>query len=151
MTRPRRAVHIPRTFYALLAAAALAVAPATSAAAEVNYRGPACANIIEGSALYNDSGVHARMTLQAPACKGVAYTLYVLDDAGQPVVTTVTGATNPDQPGFVFFDAAVPTTAGDTICVYVTTSRGKHVFDRAPDDGCASLTKGGGIPGQGFH
>ncbi|MDX6323767.1 MAG: hypothetical protein QOK15_121 [Nocardioidaceae bacterium] len=141
---------------AALAVAALPTLAALSgpAAAETVYHGPKCADVVDGSAAYDGTSVIGRMLLGATACKNVTYTLYVTDGTttttllattlGTPA-TTVDGA-----PAVTFSTAVTDPTPTDGVCVYVTTTRGGKVYDRAPDTGCVSYTVDGGAGGLSY-
>lgn len=141
-------MHTQRIAATLLALSGSAVAAtAVPATAET---GPKCADIVDGNALYDDTGVHARMLLAAPACKGVTYTLYVSDGTTTTTrLATATGTpttTAAGDPAVTFDTAVTDPTSTDGVCLYVTTSRGRHVFDRAPDTGCIDYTLNGEPP-----
>src|SRR4051812_21483619 len=141
-------------------AAALVVigAPALAAlsgpaAAETVYHGPKCADIVDGSAAYEGTAVLARMSLGAKACRAVNYTLTITDATGSTVLATASGSPTTDQaggPATAFQTAVADPTPADGVCVYVTTSLGKRVFDRAPDEGCVAIDPGS-ASGQRFH
>jgi hypothetical protein len=155
---PRRTVNTKRIVAALLAVPPCA-AGATAVPAVGAPRTPPCADITDGSAFYDSTGVHGRMILGAAACKRISYTMYVTDGTTtDTLLTTATGIpttmTNPDGSTTyaVTFDTAVTDPTPDSgVCVYVVTSHGKQVYDVAPDDGCAPLVIDGGAGGQRFH
>ena len=132
---------------AAVAALAATVSPtAGSAPSTSDVKGPACADIVQNNAsatsngLYTDAGVQFRIALAAPSCKYVTYTLYVLDASGTTQLSSA--SVQGDGTDVLFLDAAG---SGDSVCVYLTTSVGNHVFDRAPDTGCGVLALNGGI------
>ena len=129
----------------LFAAAVVLAAPLISAptAAASDVRGPACADVADGAGFYNSTGVSLRLALAAPTCRQVTYTLYVLSADGTSQLVTAT-ATRTDGT-FAFFDNVTVPGDPSMVCVYATTSIGRHVFDRAPDSGCVVLG-GAGVP-----
>jgi hypothetical protein len=137
---------------AAVAAFAATVSPsAGSAPSTSDVKGPACADIVQNNAsttsngFYDDTGVHFRIALAAPSCKYVTYTLYVLDASG---TTQLSSASEPgDGTDVLLLNAAG---SGDSVCIYLTTSVGNHVFDRAPDSGCGVLALNGGIGATGY-
>ncbi len=133
-------MNIKRSLSAAAVVLATALIPAPVAAAS-DVRGPACADVTDGAGVYNASGVSLRLSLAAPSCRQATYTLYVLSADGTTQLVTAT-ATRTDGTFAYFDNVAVP---GDhsTVCVYATTSVGRHVFDRAPDEGCVILGAGG--------
>jgi len=132
---------------AVVAASPLSVAPASAASGDV--RGPACADIADGAGFFNESGVNLRIELAATSCRQVRYTLYVLSaDGATPLATSTPTRTDST---FVFFDAVAVSTVTTSVCVYATTSVGRHIFDRAPDTGCIPLVLNGGAPAQSFR
>jgi hypothetical protein len=136
-----------------IAAFAATVSPtAGSAPSTSDVSGPACADVVQNNAtatsagFYDATGVHFRVALAAPSCKYVTYTLYVLDASGTTQLdsTSIQGNGTDDT---LFLDAAG---SGASVCVYLTTSVGNHVFDRAPDSGCGVLALDGGIGATGY-
>lgn len=148
---------------ALLAVgAAVAAAFAASSVAVGDTKGPPCANIVFGDGSYTyfeadgetpvaQPSLDFRVDLAAPSCAAVTYTLYIYDSTGALVDTlTVSGVRG--QPS-ISFDYTFETTADADaagLCLVGTTSLGKHVADRAPDQGCVPLTPGSG-GGVGFQ
>ena len=140
--------------------AALAVPVVGSGKSIDDVKGPACTDVLTDNGTQTTQGVYDgtqvifRVVLAAPSCEQATYTLHVLDAGGSTEIASGS------QPGdgastVLFFSGAtavsVPAGTGDTVCVYLTTSIGGHVFDRAPDTGCGALTSGGGAGGTGFH
>lgn len=143
---------------------ALALSAGWAIAAENDVRGPACADIIDTDFIYSSDGTTAtaQIHLDVASCPFVTYTLVVLDsetdqrfviDASEP------GDGDPLNPetgeDVVIVEATVPEGERDgTICLYVTTSIGQRVFDRAPDatndPSCVELIPGGSAGGLGF-
>jgi hypothetical protein len=139
-----------------LAGAAVAVAALSTAVAGAapsptsDVNGPTCADVTDGAGVYNGTAVNLRLTLAAPPCRSVMYTLYVLSADG----TTLLGSSSQTQPTAdptrITFN--VPVSDGSTtVCVYATTSIGGHVFDRAPDTGCIQLVVDGPISAQAMR
>jgi hypothetical protein len=136
------------------------VQPATSAG---DTRGPACANITNGSVLYSEEGViSADVFLAAPACSRITYTFTVYGTSGSTLATTSTYTScDPELPGggCVHFTVALGTTGPGTVCVAGDTRIRRHVADHAPDVADASCTTPvptmsvveGGSGAQGFH
>lgn len=138
-----------RMLLALAGAAALSLglAPAVNAVGN-DVKGPACADIVAGDGFNLGDEVVFRLTIAVPSCAPVTYTMYVLDEPGDatPIATATlhgNGATD------LLFSIPI-SDDDDTVCVYSTTSIGKHVFDRAPDSGCVTLTVDVGPPGQDY-
>jgi hypothetical protein len=139
---------------------AATVASATAAVDDVN--GPACADITDTSWLYSADGSTATVDIElgTASCPRVSYTLWVVDSAADS--TPVSSASVPGDgtelsPGLdvVTVQAGVPAADQDgEVCLYATTSVGRHVFDRAPDadltPNCVELIPGGsgGVSGH---
>lgn len=157
-----------RLFLLLAAAVAAAVLVAgTGTAGDV--RGKKCADIVfgDGSYVTRDPHLDPNGTLVAnptltwtidfaePNCSELT-TLYIYDDSvteTSPLATvtsTSTGTTSItftytfNQPG----GAAAP--ADEDVCIYNTTLFAKHVADRAPDAGCATVSGLTGTPASGY-
>ena len=144
-------MNIKRILLGAAAATVVALSPLSAAPASAvgDVKGPRCADITDGAGFYNGTSVNLRLTLAAPSCRAVTYTLYVLNADGTTELATAE-ATRTDGT-FVFFDNVASNTTDSTVCVYATTSVGRHVFDRAPDSGCVPLTVNGGAPAQSFR
>ena len=143
-------------------ALALAAMAASALAADDDVKGPACADITDTSWLYSSDGGTATVDIElgTASCPIVSYTLWVVDSAADS--TPVSSASVPGDgtalaPGLdvVTVQAGVPSADQDgVICLYATTSIGRHVFDRAPDadldPNCVELTPGGtgGVSGH---
>ncbi len=128
----------------------ITAAPAAAAPTDSDVRGPRCADIVDGAGFYDGTTVFFRITLAASGCRQVTYNLYVLDEAGSTTVLASSAQRGDGTSTQLFY--AVPVTDDDsTVCVYATTTIGRKVFDRAPDDGCADLTINGSPPGRGFR
>jgi hypothetical protein len=132
---------------ALLVGAAL-VLPTMAAALGEDAKGPACLDITGGSALYTGGTLSLTADLATAPCKFVTYTLYVYDDEnmGTPL------ATQTDYVSLNDTTIGLAATPGDTdgvVCVAMTTSIGKHVFDRAPDSDSDCILVSSTPPGFG--
>jgi hypothetical protein len=127
---------------ALVLLALTAVAPVATAD---DAKGPACTDIVPTDAggttttsgnYTNATGTPTlffRLVTAVPSCRQVTYTVYVLDENGD--TTPLTSASQTGTGGVLTFQ--IPITDDDTtICVYVTSSIGNRVFDRAPNEGC---------------
>lgn len=138
-----------RTLLAILGAVTLFVGAAPGVDAIGNdVKGPACADIIRGDGITTGTSLEFRITLAAPSCTQVTYTTYVLDDRED---TTLLASSSLNGNGSTDLVFSVPfVDDDDTVCIYITSSIGKHVFDRAPDAFCASLTVDAGSPGQDY-
>jgi len=135
----KRALALP------LIAAALAIPAGLATAAPDDVRGPACADIVDTDFSYSADGatVETHLFLDTASCLRISYTLVVLDSAASPTSVTensLPGDGDPDGTGgtpgtdSVTVTATVPQQDRDgEVCVYATTSAGRHVFDRAPD------------------
>jgi hypothetical protein len=143
-------------------ALALAAMAASAPAAVDDVRGPACADITDTSWLYSPDGATAIVDIElgTASCPSVSYTLWVVDSDGDSTFVTsasVRGDGTALTPGLdvVTVQAGVPAADQDgEVCLYATTSVGRHVFDRAPDvnltPNCVELVPGGsgGVSGH---
>jgi hypothetical protein len=143
-------------------ALALAATAASAPAAVDDVKGPACADITDTSWLYSLDGDTATVDiyLGTASCPSVSYTLWVVDSADDS--TPVSSASVPGDgaalsPGLdvVTVNAGVPVADQDgVVCLYATTSVGRHVFDWAPDadasPNCVEVIAGGsgGVSGH---
>jgi hypothetical protein len=143
-------------------ALALAAMAGSAPAAVNDVKGPACADITDTSWLYSADGATATVDIElgTASCPRVSYTLWVVDSAADS--TPVSSASVPGDgtelaPGLdvVTVQAGVPAADQDgEVCLYATTSVGRHVFDRAPDadltPNCVELIPGGsgGVSGH---
>jgi hypothetical protein len=144
-----------------VAAVAVLAVPVVAMAKTVDdVPGVTCADILTDNGAQTTQGVYDgtqvifRIVLAAPSCKQVAYTVHVLDAQGTTEIAS--GSQSGDGTSSVLTFAGssavlVPSGTGNAVCVYLTTSIGGHVFDRAPDNECGALTNGGGAGGTGFH
>jgi hypothetical protein len=135
-----------RVLLALLLAAGLSLTVTLSAVADpVGNEEPACGNIIGGGAAYNETfepqnTVLGSLTLAAPSCKDVSYTMYATYISGGKEKTksqTIHGDGVTDA-GLRF---SIPNVSSDTgtVCVWYETAKGNSVIDRAPDTGCVTV------------
>jgi hypothetical protein len=139
-------------------------APTVNAAPSTGDAKKACADIIEGRAVYQsvpdspaESGaeVLAQMDLGARACKKVNYTMTVLEsETDSTVLATAEGVPNrpTDDPNVVprvEFTAKAPNRGPDSdVCVVITTTtKNGKVLDRAPDTNCVLLLIDDNNPG----
>jgi hypothetical protein len=141
---------------------ALAATAASAPAAVDDVNGPACADITDTSWLYSADGSAATVDIElgAASCPSVTYTLWVVDSAADstPVSSaSMRGDGTALSPGLdvVTVQAGVPAADQDgEVCLYATTSLGRHVFDWAPDadltPNCVELVPGGsgGVSGH---
>jgi hypothetical protein len=147
----RKVFALPVLLFALFAVAEVAVAE------DVN--GPKCADITSSSWIYSPDGTTATvdLILAAASCPSFSYTLFAQDSetdtssVGTPESAGGNGAALPDGTGFVSLTMDIPADDRDgEVCLYATTSVGRHVFDRAPNSGCIELIPGGTAGGSGF-
>ena len=143
-------------------ALALAATAASAPAAVDDVNGPACADITDTSWLYSADGSAATVDIElgTASCPSVTYTLWVVDSASDstPVSSaSMRGDGTALSPGLdvVTVQAGVPAADQDgEVCLYATTSLGRHVFDWAPDadltPNCVELVPGGsgGVSGH---
>jgi hypothetical protein len=143
-------------------ALALAVTAASAPAAIDDVKGPACADITSTSWLYSSDGSTATVDIElgTASCPSVTYTLWVVnsdDDSTSVNSASMRGDGTELSPGLdvVTVQAAVPLDDRDgEVCLYATTSLGRHVFDWAPDadldPNCVEVIAGGsgGVSGH---
>jgi hypothetical protein len=144
---------------------AIAVVNVQPAAPAGDTRGPACANITDGSILYPSSTgvITADVLLGAPTCSYVTYRFTVYDTTTGSVIaspSTYTACT-PEAPGggCIEFTVDLGTSGPATVCVSGDTLIHGHVADHAPDfadPACptpaAAMYIERGVSGaQGFH
>jgi hypothetical protein len=156
----RRVLALPFIAVALLIPAGLATA------ALDDVKGPACADITGSDFAYHPDGEAAEVTLflDTASCPSISYTLTVLNSAA--IQTSVNSnfvrgdgvADNTSGPGTDSVTVVATVPLGDRdgqVCLYATTSAGRHVFDRAPDadlsPNCLELGPGGTGGGGGFN
>jgi hypothetical protein len=139
-------------------ALALVATAASAPAAIDDVNGPACADITDTSWLYSTDGATATVDIElgTASCPTVSYTLWVVESATDSTAVSsasMRGDGAALSPGLdvVTVQAGVPLADQDgVVCLYATTSIGRHVFDRAPDASCVELTPGGtgGVSGH---
>jgi hypothetical protein len=147
-----------------LLALAVVLPTGLATAAPDDVRGPACADIIDTDWIYSGDGTTGTVNihLDVASCPYVTYTLVVLDglsDQDFVIDASAVGdgeSVNPETgEDVVTVEATVPEGERDgEICLYATTSIGRHVFDRAPDatnnPSCVELIPGGSGGASGF-
>jgi hypothetical protein len=134
-----------RLFLALLLATGLSLAVTLTAVADpVGNEEPACGNIISGGAAYFETfepqnTAFGSITLAAPSCKDVSYTMYVTYISGGKEKTKSQTIRGDGESDFLRF--TIPNVSSDTgtVCVYFETTKGNNVIDRAPDEGCRTV------------
>jgi len=131
------------------AALALSVFAAGAAAFGTgDTKGPACRDITGGNFAYDAaSSFGGSISVAAPACRNVTYSVVVQSQVGGTTTTTTINGNPVADLTTVLFD---PTTIADddgTICVYVTSSTGGHVVDQGPDTGCIDIVRDTGSGG----
>jgi hypothetical protein len=132
----------------LVLTASVLGAPGAGAAPPPGHGGgPACADIVGvgGSflepTLTEKAKITPKLELAADSCRAFTYTVYVLDETGTTLLTSQEvrgGGGTTVQFESIFLPAGV-----NAACVYVTSGVGRHVFDRAPAEGCIVLQSTG--------
>jgi hypothetical protein len=154
----------------LLAAAVLAAASVAVAHAALNdAKGPTCVDITNADFSYSADGTTAtvNITVDAASCTTVTYKLFAQDSAADTTIVNSAGVPGDGtefapNAGFDVVTVNVPIPAGEqdgSVCLYATTSIGRHLFDRAPDSGsgmpngsgCVELIPGGTGGGGGWN
>jgi hypothetical protein len=136
----------------LVAALALSVFASTAGGTMPTDPSRSCADI-EGGAGFSWDGatLSGSITLLAPACKSVTYTLYVLNQAGGSLIASAAGVPFSGDPTIVQFSTPV-TDTDTTVCVYATSSSNGHVFDVGAPEGLPCLdVDQGSAPATKFH
>ena len=142
----KRALILP------LVGAALALSVFASGAGAIGIgdtNGPACRDISGGGFSYDTANVFGgSISVAAPACKNVTYTVVIESQVGTTTTTTsLFGTPVADLTTLQF----TPTTIQDDdgiLCVYVTSSTGGHIVDRGPDgSGCTDIVRDTGSGG----
>lgn len=146
-----------KRFLALLAVGAAVAAALAVPSGAVDAKGPPCADITFGDGGFSSfateppiSLVDWRFDLAQPSCAGVTYTLYIYDLTGDTLLATDTVSGVGGAPSISFSEAVIGAMDPLGVCLVGTTSIGRHVIDRAPDQGCAPLTPDGS-GGVGFQ
>jgi hypothetical protein len=114
----------------VLAAAVAALSVAGGANAAPPNPG-ACTNIVGGGALYSEGAVRGSIQTEAPSCRSVTYTIFVVlyDESGQQI-----GIESDRQQGtgeFVVTGYNISGVTAAYACAYATSSRGPTVYDTA--------------------
>jgi hypothetical protein len=128
-----------RKFALAVLVGAVLVLPTMATGAPGDAKGPSCVDITGGSALYTTGTLSLTADLGAGPCSFVTYTLSVYDTntAGEAPLAT---STEPVPVSDTTIGFAVAADDDGVVCVAMTTSIGKHVFDRAPDEGCINVS-----------
>jgi hypothetical protein len=142
-----------KQFFALLAVgAAVATLSAVASGAPPDTTGPPCADIVDGLAGYlihdpitgeplSQPVLDLDLFLASPSCASVTYTLDVYASDETTLLATVTGVRGAESVHFTqtFNGVGEPTADLEGLCLVATTSLGRHVADRAPDQGCVTV------------
>lgn len=144
--------------------AAIAVVEVHPAVSAGDTRGPACANITDGSIFYPSSTgvITADVFLAKPACSSVTYTFTVYDTTSGDVIAsppTYTACTPAPGGGCIEFTVDLGTSGPAAVCVSGDTLIHGHLADHAPDTGdpacptpvAAMFIVRDGSGAQGFH
>ena len=129
--------------------------------APVGAKGPKCADIQSSNGLQDSraafdvenaeaSGV---FFLEGTSCSNITYTLVILDNANSASPVATGSVQGDGTEAFVEITVTgLGSVTDNDVCAYVTTSRGKNVFDRGPAEGCVLLLGGdeSGGGGKGF-
>jgi hypothetical protein len=149
---------IPGLLTALLALAPAVAAHGGPPPPGSDVRGPACADVIDGDAAYTTFEQAAAptvvgfITLAEEPCSRLKYLMVVFDATGSERIAKIRGISDPSLgPTELGFILELGPGTPDTVCVVYTTSRGGHVYDYAPDDGCVELVLDTGSPARSFH
>jgi hypothetical protein len=124
--------------------AAILVIDVQPAAPAGDTRGPACANIADGSILYPSSTgvITADVFLAAPTCSFVTYRFTVYDTTTGSVIASSStySVCTPEVPGggCIEFTVDLGTSGPAAVCVTGDTLIHGHVADHAPDIGDAA-------------
>lgn len=148
--------RIALVFSAALAAALLAVNPASAAG---DARGPGCADIVDGDAVWSATTLTVRVFLAKPPCSNVTYTVYAtLDPPGGTVYSSSSYTIDPATGALLFTlpvaDPDLTSLSCNIVDFWATTSVNHHVADRAPNAGSAQIydVPGDcGSPSRSFH
>ena len=126
----------------LAAGLVLGATPATGVPPERGPIQPACAEIGRGGGFYvrpTDSAPGSyspQLSLWAPSCRGLTYTIYVLDGDEDGSRLLASQSVRGNGSDILTFDDMVIDDDDPNFCVYATASAGAHVFHRVPEDGC---------------
>jgi len=123
-----------------------------------DFSKPLCADIVDADTGYTLEHIAtSNITTNVPSCKGVTYSVVIEVDPSTPVLT-FSSRGNGDSTslgrGLVTVRGTI-TDDDNSICVYVTSSRGgsggtNQQFDRFPDAGCVTIVAPGS-GGSGGH
>ena len=128
--------------------------------APVGAKGPKCADIL-GTAADGSQDSRAafdpdldqafgQFFLEANSCSSITYTLFILDDETDTTPLSSGSVQGTGATDFVNIEVGgLENVTDNDVCAYVTTSRGKNVFDRGPAEGCVLLIGGDQSPGGG--
>jgi hypothetical protein len=147
-----------RNMRKLLLASLLAVAigldggPATAAPPEPGVVRPTCADIEVGGGLIrpaDETGTGTMfvpaLDLAGPACPGLTYTIYILDDDTEGAEVLAVQSVSGSRDEIVTFADMVYEDDDPVICVYSTSSAGAHMFDRLDEVGCTMSDRVGRV------
>lgn len=155
-----------RKTFAVAAALGILVGSAVATQAAPGTRGPACADVTDNPAgVYNWANdqnnsttgqlSNFQVTLAAPSCPDLTYSLTVLESSTDATVVQTLSAPGSGS-STLTYNLAVDDDS--TICVFSTTlNGGGKAFDRAPDEGCREMVSypynqlGPAAPGQGYN
>ena len=137
---------------ALLVGAVLALPATMSGAGTGDNRGPACADIVGGGAIYSGGTLTLDAELAGAPCTfgsgRVTYTLEVYDDANSVTPLATTSSYEPTaDPATIEY--VVTADDDGTVCVALTSTIAKHVIDRAPDAEVGCINVSSSPPGFG--
>ena len=129
---------------------ALGFVPGAGALSPDDGQGPACVDVVDGTAFYASSGeLVVLVGLAGPNCTHFDYDVFAITAEGEQALSL--GGEFEDGTKLGFQGAVDPATNA-TVCVYATVSvrGGDHVFDRAPDSGCFELPMDASVHYNGF-
>jgi hypothetical protein len=131
------------------AALALSVfASGVGATGTGDVNGPACRDIVSANFTYDVTSVFGgSLSVNAPACKNVTYSVVIESQVGSTTTTTTLNGTPVGDPTSILFPQTAIADDDGTLCVYVTSSTGGHVVDRGPDSGCLPIVRDTGSGG----
>jgi len=126
--------------------------------APVGAKGPKCADILSSNGLQDSRAAFdpdadqafGEFFLGANSCSNITYTLVILDNAGDTTPVATGSVQGDGSEAFVQITVSgLGSVTDNDVCAYVTTSRGKNIFDRGPAEGCVTLLGGDESPGGG--
>jgi hypothetical protein len=138
---------------AMLVGAVLALPATMSGAGTGDNRGPACADIVGGGAIYSGGTLTLDAELAGTPCAfgsgRVTYTLDVYDDANSATPTVSSSNWVPTaDPATIEYVLAVADDDG-TVCVALSSNIAKHEIDLAPDADVGCINVSSTPPGFG--